>query len=465
MATPTYFFYDLETSGIDPRTHRIMQFAGVRTTMDLEPIGDPENFLIQLSPEVMPDLQAIFVTGITPQSTLKEGMLERDALRHILEDIFTPDTIVVGFNSVHFDDEFIRFAAYRNFHDPYAWAYADGRSRWDLLDIVRLVRALRPEGIEWPFDEDGSPLNRLELIAAVNNITHIRAHDALSDVEALIAIARLIREKQPRMYEYLLKGRTKEAVSALVDPVHPAPFIYASVSFGKVHNFVSVAIPIGFGEHKKVVVYDLRIDPTPYLSMSVEELRNLRFATREQRNEPGFHPLPALEVVPNKCPVVAPYSTLRPEDEIRLGLERELIQHHLNILENSNLKSKLQEVFVHNGDFPSADDVDGGLYNGFINATNDKAAMLNIRQASTRELATLRPHFSDVRLPELWIRYKGRNAPDMLLEDELKIWTEYVTDRKRRNAEAFASAVAKLNRDTITNEQVALLESLRSWAS
>ena len=465
MATPTYFFYDLETSGIDPRTHRIMQFAGIRTTMGLEPIGEPENFLVQLSPEVMPDPEAIFVTGITPQSTSKAGMLERDAIKHILEDIFTPDTIVVGFNNVRFDDEFIRFSAYRNFFDPYAWAYADGRSRWDMLDVVRLVRALRPDGIEWPVDSDGAPVNKLELIAAVNNITHVRAHDALSDVEALIAVARLVRDKQPKMYEYLLKGRSKDAVGALVNPVYPAPFVYASGSFGKVNNFVSVVVPVGFGENKKVIVYDLRIDPTPYLSMNVEELRSLRFATREQRAAEGYMPLPAKAIVPNKCPAVAPYSTLRPEDAVRLNLDSAMIMHHLAILQESSLMAKLQEVFVRSSDFPSADDVDGGLYSGFINATSDKTAMLSVRQASIAELATLTPRFSDVRLPELWVRYKGRNAPQTLTETERTIWDEYVTDRKRTNADAFAAAVAMLDRDKITNEQVALLESLRQWAS
>ena len=206
----TFFFYDLETSGLNAREDRIMQFAGWRTDMDLTPIDEPYNILVALNDDTLPSPDALMVTGITPQKTVNEGYSEAQFARILSDEIFTPDTIVVGFNNIRFDDEFIRHLLWRNFYDPYEWCWKDGRSRWDMLDVVRMTRALRSEGISWPLDDAGEPTNRLELITRENGIAHKNAHDAMSDVDALIDVTKLIRNKQPQLFEYLLKMRDKK---------------------------------------------------------------------------------------------------------------------------------------------------------------------------------------------------------------------------------------------------------------
>ena len=221
----TFFFYDLETSGLSAREDRIMQFAGQRTDMELNPIGEPYNLLVALSDDTLPSPDALMVTGITPQKTVDEGYSEAQFARILSDEIFTPGTIAVGFNNVRFDDEFVRHLLWRNFYDPYEWCWKDGRSRWDLLDVVRMTRALRPEGINWPVDENGEPTNRLELITRENGIAHENAHDALSDVDALIDVAKLIRDKQPQLFEYLLKIRDKKQVAQLVNLADKKPFV------------------------------------------------------------------------------------------------------------------------------------------------------------------------------------------------------------------------------------------------
>src|SRR3990167_3378201 len=178
----TFYFYDLETSGFNPRTARVVQFAGQRTDMNLKPVGKPHNFYIRLSEDILPDPDAVLITGITPQKTHAEGMTEAEFLKIFSSEVAIADTIFAGFNTIRFDDEFMRFMQYRNFYDPYEWQWQDGRSRWDLLDLVRMTRAIRPEGIKWPFDSDGNPANRLELLASINKLDHANAHDALSDV-------------------------------------------------------------------------------------------------------------------------------------------------------------------------------------------------------------------------------------------------------------------------------------------
>ena len=195
----TFFFYDLETSGLSPRFARIMQFAGIRTDIDLNQIGEPINIMVKLSDDILPDPGAVMVTGITPQQTLTDGYSEPEFCKLLMDEVFTADTITVGFNSVRFDDEFIRHTLWRNFYDPYEWAWSEGRSRWDMLDVVRMTRALRPEGIKWPVDENGKAVNKLELISKENGLNHEKAHDALSDVEALIGVAKLIKSKQAKL--------------------------------------------------------------------------------------------------------------------------------------------------------------------------------------------------------------------------------------------------------------------------
>ena len=254
----SFFFYDLETSGLNPREDRLMQFAGQRTDLELNPIGEPVNILVRLSEDALPSPMAISVTGITPQETLREGMSESEFCKFVSEEIFTPGTIAVGYNTVRFDDEFMRATFWRNFYDPYEWQWKDGRSRWDMLDVVRLTRALRPEGIEWPVNEKGAPTNRLELITALNGISHEHAHDALSDVYATIAVAKLIKEKQPKLFDYLLKMRNKNEVKKLINLENKKPVVYASGRYSSEFNKTTVVFPLTSSRNGNILVFDLR---------------------------------------------------------------------------------------------------------------------------------------------------------------------------------------------------------------
>src|SRR3989344_5298170 len=255
----SFYFYDLETSGFNPREARIMQFAGQRTDMEMRPIGEPHNFLIRMTDDIVPDPDAVMVTGITPQKTIAEGIAEAEFLQIFSEQISQPDTIFVGFNTVRFDDEFMRFLHYRNFYDPYEWQWKDGRGRWDLLDVVRMMRALRPEGIKWPFASDGKPTNRLELLTKLNGIEHGEAHDALSDVRATIGLAKLIHSLQPKLFEFLLGMRDKKLVASLVKKGEP--FLYTSGKYSGEWEKTTAVATLAEHPDRGVLVFDLRFDP------------------------------------------------------------------------------------------------------------------------------------------------------------------------------------------------------------
>lgn len=460
----SFYFYDLETSGFDPKRQRIMQFAGQRTDMNLKPIGEPHNILVSLADDVLPDPGAVMITGITPQKTHEEGYNEADFLKILQEEVFTPGTIITGFNSVRFDDEFMRYTLYRNFYDPYEWQWKDGRSRWDVLDVIRMTRALRPEGIEWPVDDAGQPTNRLELLTRENGLSHEKAHDALSDVYALIAVTKLIKDKQPKLYEYLLKTRTKQEVARIVSADDPQPFVYTSGRFPKGTLHTTAAIVVGTGAHPGTnIVYDLRHDPTDWADKTVDELKKIRFAPYELRQTEGFVALPAKEIAINKCPAVAPLGVLDEQAQNRIVLDMNIVAENLAKLRRTDLPDKLRAVFAADRAFPKGKDVDAQLYDSFM-SDGDKPKMSAVRAATMHDLADFNPNFSDDRLAGLLLRYKARNFPQVLSDTERADWEVYRAERFTADLPKFSQELHRFATTNTSERDQFLLQELQLWA-
>lgn len=460
----TFFFYDLETSGLSARDDRIMQFAGQRTTIHLEPVGEPYNILVRLNDDTLPSPDALMVTAITPQKTIEEGYSEAEFARIVTEEVFTPDTIAVGFNSIRFDDEFMRHLLWRNFYDPYEWSWKDGRSRWDILDVVRMTRALRPEGIEWPVNEEGKATNRLELITKYNGVDHYQAHDALSDVMATIAVARLIANHQPQLFEYLLKLRDKREVMKLVNLDDKKPFVYTSGRFDAEYDKTTVAFPLTTGRNGNVVVYDLRYDPAPFISLSPEELSDKFFASWQERQVEGFVKLPVKELQYNRAPAVAPLGVLeQAEGWQRIQLDAATVEAHKKILLSApQFAENIRSLLEGRPEFKKSPDPEAQLYDGFV-GDRDKIRIETVRNASERELVDFHPQFDDERLPDLLLHYKGRNFPQTLSESEAAQWEQWRTERITRQLPGFMKAVERIAVKA-SDEQRFMLEELQLWA-
>ena len=461
----TFFFYDLETSGLNAREDRIMQFAGRRTSMDLTPIGEPYNMLVALSDDTLPNPDALMVTGITPQKTVDEGYSEAQFARILNDEIFTPDTIVVGFNNVRFDDEFIRHLLWRNFYDPYEWCWKDGRSRWDMLDVVRMTRALRSEGISWPLDDAGEPTNRLELITRENGIAHKNAHDAMSDVDALIDVTKLIRNKQPQLFEYLLKMRDKKEVVKLVNVDDKKPFVYSSGRYDKEFAKTTAAFPLAAGCNGNVVVYDLRYDPTPFIDLSESELAHKVYASWQERQAEDFVKLPAKELQPNRCPAVAPLGVLAHGDGwAKISLDAETIaKHQKNLLAHPEFAEKLRTIFENKPEFTRSPDPEAQLYDGFLN-DRDRLRAEAVRNASERELADFHPNFADKRLPGLLLHYKARNFPKTLSDDERAMWQTWRAARVQAQLPKYMAALQRLAVGVLDPDKEFIVQELQLWA-
>ncbi len=405
-----------------------MQFAGQRTSLTLEPLGPPDNITIKLTDDILPDPDAVIITGITPQSTKADGITEAEFLKHFQEDICANETIFVGFNNIRFDDEFMRFTLYRNFYDAYEWCWQDRRSRWDLLDVVRMTRALRPEGIEWPFAPDGKPSNRLELLTTVNKLIHEQAHDAVSDVLATIAVARLIRNKQTKLFDYLLSMRDKKKVAELVNS--GKAFVYTSGKYPSLYEKTTVVAALGEHPGKQgVLVFDLRHNPEELDKMSVEQIA--KAWTERVDDETKRFPVKTLQF--NRCPAVAPLSVLESNDESieRIKIDLKSIKKNAAALKKlPDLHAKLIKAleildsFRQSTFITDEQDVDAQLYDDFF-PEEDKTAMGVVRAADKEEIGSLDLSFKDDRLTKLFPLYKARNYPNVLSQEEREAWEKF----------------------------------------
>lgn len=426
MNTPieSFFWYDLETFGTDPFTDRIAQFAGMRTDTSLNPIGDPVMLYCRLSPDYIPNRSACEVTGITPQ-TLKEknALPESEFIERINALFSVRGTCVAGFNTVKFDDEFIRNALFRNFMDPYEREYKNGCSRWDIINMVRACHDLRPEGIQWPHGkEDNRPVFRLTDLTAANHIEQKGAHDALVDVRATIAVAKLIKEKQPKLYEYYLSLRDKENVRKVLGLGGPQikPVLYTSTAFSSVYGATSLVVPITptTGMSNNIVCINLAKDPAPLIAAKGEALNNIVFGKDSV----------VVRVGVNRIPFVAPANTINEGGYQRLGLDYNLCMQHLETILShmDELVLKLRDLRFNEGVLN--DDPDTSIYSGFF-SDYDKNLFRLIRNTDPAKRLALNLRFQDPRCGEMLWRHVCRNYPELLDEDQLRKWKAFASKR------------------------------------
>ncbi|NBV74630.1 MAG: exodeoxyribonuclease I [Methylococcaceae bacterium] len=403
----SFYWHDYETFGIDPQQDRASQFAGIRTDLEFNIIDEPLVVYCRLAEDCLPSPEACLITGITPQR-VAHGLNEAEFIARIHEQLARPQTCGVGYNSIRFDDEVTRNLLYRNFYDPYAREWQQQNSRWDLIDLVRACHALRPEGINWPVNEDGVVSLKLEALSKANHIIHEHAHDALSDVYATIAMAQLIKRKQAKLLDFALGLRNKHKVLEILALGQFKPLVHISGRYPNKRHNLAVIVPLcahPFND-KEIIVYDLSVAPEQFLALSSEELRERLFSSQETRDE-ALVRLPIKTLHINKCPFIAPINVLRQQDCQRLNLDLE-----------------------------------------------------------PRNLAMINPEFKDPRLATLWFRYKARNWPESLDETDKQNWRDFCGQRLHQGNpsawQKFNDAIDRL--ETNGSANIAILQELRAYA-
>ncbi len=426
------YWYDFETTGTDPVIDRPLQFAGVRTDPELNEIAEPQNFFCRPGADCVPNPEAMLVTGIRMSEVQNSGLIERQFTDRVLAEFSQPQTCVVGFNSIRFDDEFTRQMLYRNFHDPYAREWRSGNSRWDVIDLFRAAHALRPDGFNWPTRKghDDLPSFRLEDLARANGLDHLDAHDALADVRATIEVTRRIRKAQPRLYDFMFKLKDKRFVLQQLYPLGKTPVVHVSAMFPASRGCVGIVLPICQHptNNNGIIVFDLAQAPETLVSVGPQELARLAFSPSSELGADETRL--ALKVIHiNRSPFVAPLNTLDSAAEQRLGLDLDLAQRHAQQLINTpGLVEKIQEAYAENR-FDLHDDPDFQLYEGGFFSESDRSVMNELQGVSPDRLVEFADRFQDDRLEEMLFRYRGRNHPDTLEAEEAARWRQYLYQR------------------------------------
>lgn len=472
-AKNTLYWHDYETFGIDPKRDRPVQFAGIRTDEELNIIGKPLVIYCRPADDFLPNPEACMVTGISPQTALKEGLSEADFIAKIHAEFARPGTCGVGYNNIRFDDEFTRHSLYRNFYDAYAREWQNGNSRWDIIDLLRLTKALRPQGIHWPERADGQTSFRLEELSKANNIVHESAHDALSDVLATIEVARLVKARQPRLYQYIYEHRSKYKVQDLVNLQKQTPLVHISGMYPAEKGHLGIVVPIAMDAKNKnaLIVYELHSDPGAFLKMSSEQIKHLTFSKTEDLSA-GEQRLPLKTVHLNKCPVLVPLKTLSEDNIKQWTINLEQCAQHLDILKtDQSLSERVQDAFTQTYAITDADrDPDQNLYSGGFFSASDKEKMNIIRKTKSSELGNLELNFEDERLEEMLFRYRCRNYPDTLVKHERQRWNDYRMQRMTTadggasiKLDEYREQISKLREDDLAADLKHLLDQLDSY--
>ncbi len=439
----TFLWHDYETFGRDPFRERPVQFASIRTDENLEPIEDGTMIYCRQTPDYLPDPGSCSVHGVLPQTANAEGLSEWQFANCIHQQMSVAETCTVGFNNIRFDDEFTRQMLYRNLFDPYAREWQNRNSRWDLIDVVRLARALRPEGIEWPYTDDNKPTNKLELLTALNGINHSDAHDALADVRATIAVAKLLKQKQPKLFEYAYNTRKKQWVlGSALSLIKQEPVLHISGMYPAAVGHLSMVVPLS--QHPTnpngVLVYDLRHDPEDLIKLTAEELKQRIFTAAKDLPE-GKERIAIKTVHANRCPVLVPVNTLDDKTARKWQLDRnQCLENRKKLLAAQNLLQKLAEVFTRHDKFAS-NDPDLAIYSGNFASSQDRNTMNALHNDLSKGKTVQHSSytFNDDRLNALCFRLVARNWPEQLTSDDTDQWKHLCRQRVHKGADGFRS--------------------------
>ncbi|SFV67050.1 Exodeoxyribonuclease I [hydrothermal vent metagenome] len=461
----TFYWYDYETFGLNPKTSRIAQFAGLRTDEDLNIIGEPLELYCKPTNDTLPSPESCLITGITPQLCEKKGIIEHQFIKKIHQEFSQPNTCIVGYNNIRFDDEFTRYTLYRNMIEPYGWHWKNGNSRWDILDMIRMCYALKKEdSLNWVYDDEGVPIFKLDQLAPANGIEHSNAHDAVADVIATIELAKIIKQKQPQLFAHAFKLKDKKVVAKNITLFEP--ILHTSGMYGNKNSNTRLCTPIAFNPklQDRVIVFNLEQNPQIILDLSVDEIHKRQYAKKEENLER----VAIKELIFNKSPMFVP-NIYKLNSKICEQLDIDFAQNikHLEFIKQNQqqIQQKIIEVYKKENDFEQIDDVDQKLYDGFI-SNNDNKILEEIQILNKEQLKNYQPYFSDGRLSTLFFHFKARNYPEILDNQESELWFEIVQERLQNGKDnyltfdTFFHTIEKLKQKS---QDLKLLKSLESY--
>ena len=449
----SYLFYDIETTGLNPAFDQILQFAAIRTDMTLKEI-DRHVLAVRLRPDVIPSPQAVLTHGISMDDSLS-GCCEFEGITQIHRWLNEPGTISLGYNSLNFDDEFLRFAFYRNLLPPYTHQYDKGCLRMDLFPMVIAFRLYRPDVLQWP-EVDGKSSLKLEHINAANRLAEGRSHDAISDTKAAWALARRLMG-EPDMWNYLSGYFHKTTDLLRIDKL-PAVFespagthrkgLMISSEFGPGCFYQAPVLSIGKSVPYRNQTLWLRLDLPELKGATPDTISETTWVVRKKIGEPGFL-LPPLDRYWNQ---------LKAE-------RRETVRENIQWLQSN--PALFQEIIQYHRDYryPIVPDLDAdaALYQiGFL-SPEEQNLCRRFHQASFEERTRMINRFPGTELREVATRILLRNYQSQLTGKLLKIFSTFM-ERVNPRTEDAAMVDYRGNRRTTPLKALAEIRRLKQTA-
>jgi len=474
-STASIYWHDYETFGVSSQLDFPAQFAGLRTNLELDILPDSpaSSFYCRPPPDYLPEPAACLITGITPQFALENGLLEPAFAKRVHGEFAKAGTVSAGYNSMRFDEEFTRQLLWRNGYEPYEREYANGNARFDLIDVMRMTYALRPEGMHWPI-VDGKPSFKLELLAKANQLEHSRAHDALSDVYATLNLARKQKAAQPKLWAHAFSMRHKNVAASLLDYANATPVLHASQRFIAERGCLALVLPLAVhpSRSNQVIVYDLSVNPSQLLELDAEAIAERLYVKAEDLPE-GEARIPLKLVHLNRCPMLAPLSVLTGVDTHRIQLDMAACLQHAERIKTAllTIQQKVRAVYALEPPFPSADLAtdwprqNPALYDGFA-PPKDRAQLKALMQQEPKNWPVPTPEFIDSRIKALLQLYRARHFPETLSNTEARLWLKMRSARLEfgeRSFSHFFSEIDRLRHTPEASSKQSLLDALQSY--
>lgn len=415
-------FFDTETTGVSS-SDQILQFGSIGTDANLVNNLGENNIFCKMRPDVIPHPMATLTHKISIKTLNEKGMSEIEFSRKVNEIMMEKSlTCNLGYNTLRFDDQKVRELFFRNLMDPYAREWKNLNSRSDIFSLVKMINVIKPDVINWFYDDNGKKSLRLEHLAKVNSIKQTNAHDALSDVEATIGLASLIKNKAPEVYDFFIKLRRKDFVSKYCSPMGN-PFLYIGKGAEYEYNYATVLLPLAINHKNKnsVFCYDLRYDTS--LLYGDYETVNKRLYSR--RDNPELERFPIMEVSINQSPVVCPLSKINDDVFDRIRLNRaDVLGRAKSILNNESgidsvesdiekINNFIDMILKNNSMDGDKDDYYSRVYNRFY-SNNERSLLDNMHVGNVDKWLNFASLTGSVDIYNLTLRAVGNFDKDIL---------------------------------------------------
>lgn len=447
----TYLFYDIETTGLDKSFDQVLQFAAIRTDQELNELSR-EQFYVKLSPDIIPSPYATMTHRIAISKT-QSGLTELEAIQKIHGLMNEPGTISCGYNTLGFDDEFLRFSFYRHLLRPYTHQYLNNCGRMDIYPMTVMYYLYNNSVIKWP-DNKGKPSLKLEDINTSNQFFLGSAHDAMVDVEVTLALAKCFI-KSRKIWDYLLGYFNKDIDRYRLGEWESAQILLIDGKFGSDLFYQWPVIYLGQHNVYKNQGIFLRLDMEDINENTWENA----WVFRKKLGELGF-----------LLPMSGHY--VEKLNEKRMGW----VNKNLEWIKNNPSIFESIRTYHRNYIYPVVEnvDVDSALYlDGFL-SNEDERLCLAFHQADPPEKVKIIKMFNNENLKNRAIRVMGRYYLDYLPEDFREIFSNYLNQvcqggiinykgEKRLSVKRCLDQAKELGEQNLDLEQKKLLNELEGY--